>query len=227
MSAQARAQPRVVEAHMTMRMPEGPPRAAGFWCAFWLVSLVAFGALLWQFANEPDDSAPETARSEAGSEVDERVDRRPEGGDGRDRYAEEREPAPPEPLEGADERLGERERPRPGAPGRDSNREDAARDEAPVPLVLTPAPRFIADGGYVAQLGAFRAERSVRPAWDRLARRAPELFEEARLDVQRVEIKERGVFYRMRAGYFADRTNALRFCQNLRAHHQDCMPVRR
>lgn len=225
MSAQVRVHPRMVEAHMSMKMPEAPPRAAGFWCAFWLVSLLAFGALLWQYSEHSaapiaDDGA---SNGDAGSALDERA----RGGDRRDRYEEDSAAAPPlEPLEGGDERLGSREAPRPVAPGR-NRRGEGGRDEAPAPLVITPAPRFVGEGAYVAQLGAFRAERSVRPAWDRLTRRAPDLFEEARLDIQRVEIKERGVFYRMRAGYFADRTNAMRFCQQLRAHHQDCMPVRR
>jgi hypothetical protein len=200
---------------MTMRMPEGGPRAtSGFWCAFWLVSLVAFGALLWQYANVPEDTAVwesgDAPAPESRSEHDERYEAE------RDER-NERTRREPEALEG--DREGERdrvERPRSGE-----------RPPPPPPVVIEPAPRFIANGAYVAQLGAFRAERSVRPAWDRLARRAPELFEEARLDVQRVEIKERGVFYRMRAGYFVDRTNALRFCQRLRAQHQDCMPVRR
>jgi hypothetical protein len=205
-----------------MRMPEGGPRASsGFWCAFWLVSLVAFGALLWQYANVPEDGAVWESESEQRSEDisgrDARQGRGDSAGADRDERAR-REPL--EPLE------GDREEAR----GRDGASERAARGERPAPappLVIEPAPRFIANGPYVAQLGAFRAERSVRPAWDRLARRSPELFEEARLDVQRVEIKERGVFYRMRAGYFADRTNAMRFCQRLRAQHRDCMPVRR
>jgi hypothetical protein len=219
--------PRVVEAHMSMKMPEAPPRAAGFWCAFWLVSLVAFGALLWQYSDRSEAPSGDGAQSDGEFQSEDRPERRGEDRAGRDGYEREA-PAPTEPLEGGDERLGERDGPRPEAPGRDRDRRrDGARDEAPAPLVITPDPRFIASGGYVAQLGAFRAERSVRPAWDRLSRRAPDLFEEARLDVQRVEIKGRGVFYRMRAGYFADRTNALRFCQQLRAVHQECLPVQR
>jgi hypothetical protein len=205
---------------MTMRMPEGGPRAtSGFWCAFWLVSLVAFGALLWQYANVDEDGAVWEGNSESRPEVHaDRGDRYDADSD-RDERDRDR---PVEPLEGDRDSVRDRADTR----DREGPTRSGERAPPPAPVVIEPAPRFVANGGYVVQLGAFRAEAAVQPAWERLARRAPELFDRAQLNVVRVEDKERGVFYRMRAGYFADRTNALRFCQHLRARPNDCVPTR-
>jgi hypothetical protein len=189
-----------------MQLPEtggGAARGGGssFWCAFWVVSLIAFGLLIWQYAAMPQD-APFWEAEEG--------DYGPEDGPG-----PEAEPDPaPGPLEGADHH---------GPPPPNGGSRVVERPEPPEPVVIAPEPRFIAGGRYVAQLGAYRSERTVRPTWDRLARQAPSLFEEARLDIERTESKERGILYRMRAGYFADHTNAERFCRELRSVHRDCV----
>ena len=59
------------------------------------------------------------------------------------------------------------------------------------------------------------------------AARAPALFAPARLDVQRADLGARGIYYRVRAGYFADRANAARFCDRIREMGQDCIPAAR
>ncbi|MES1203390.1 MAG: SPOR domain-containing protein, partial [Pseudomonadota bacterium] len=80
------------------------------------------------------------------------------------------------------------------------------------PVRLAAAPAFVANGPYVAQVAALQSEGGVQPAWDRLASRAPQLFAGAHLDVERADLGQRGVYFRVRAGYFADRDNARRFC---------------
>lgn len=92
---------------------------------------------------------------------------------------------------------------------------------------LTAAPSFAGSGPYVAQLAALQSEAAVQPAWARLSSRAPNLFGQARLDVQRADLGQRGVYFRVRAGYFADRANASRFCERIRQMGQDCIPVAR
>jgi hypothetical protein len=99
----------------------------------------------------------------------------------------------------------------------------SATPSAPAP----DAPSFAADGPYVAQVAALQSEAAVQPAWTRLASRAPNLFTHARLDVQRADLGARGVYYRVRAGYFADRANASAFCERIRQMGQDCIPVAR
>lgn len=92
---------------------------------------------------------------------------------------------------------------------------------------ITPAPQFVGNGPYVAQVAALRSEAGVEAAWNRLATRAPALFEHARLDVERADLGQNGFYYRIRAGYFADRENAGRFCDRIKAMGQDCIAVRR
>lgn len=95
------------------------------------------------------------------------------------------------------------------------------------PPTLGAAPNFVSSGPYVAQLTALQSEQSVDPAWRRFASRAPQLFAQAHMDVERADLGARGIYYRVRAGYFADRTNATRFCDRIRQMGQDCIVVAR
>ncbi len=92
---------------------------------------------------------------------------------------------------------------------------------------LSATPRFVDGGAYVAQVAALQSEASVNPAWTRLSSRAPQLFASAHLDVERADLGARGIYYRLRAGYFADRANATRFCDRVRQMGQDCIVVAR
>lgn len=92
---------------------------------------------------------------------------------------------------------------------------------------LAPTPSFVANGPYVAQLAALQSEAAVAPAWRRLSSRAPNLFAAAALDVERADLGQRGIYYRVRAGYFPDRANAARFCERIRQMGQDCIATAR
>lgn len=95
------------------------------------------------------------------------------------------------------------------------------------PPRLTAPPRFVANGPFVAQVAALQSEVGVDTAWQRLASRSPDLFSQARLDVERADLGARGTYYRIRAGYFADRDNATRFCDRIAQMGQDCIVVSR
>lgn len=86
---------------------------------------------------------------------------------------------------------------------------------------------FSPSGPYVAQLAALQSEAAVEQAWRRFSSRAPTLFAAARLDMERADLGARGVYYRVRAGYFADRAAAARFCDRIREFGQDCIPATR
>lgn len=106
----------------------------------------------------------------------------------------------------------------------------APAEEAPPtggPPQLSPAPSFASSGRYVAQLAALQSEAGVEAAWRRYASRAPDLFARADMDVERADLGQRGVYYRIRAGYFADRENASRFCERIRQMGQDCIVAAR
>lgn len=88
-------------------------------------------------------------------------------------------------------------------------------------------PDIVRDGPYVVQLAALQSEACVDAAWRRIAARSPQLFASARLDVERADLGPRGVYHRVRAGYFAERDDAARFCERLRRMGQDCIVVTR
>ena len=108
-------------------------------------------------------------------------------------------------------------------PGPEAVAEPAPRMET----AAAAAPRFVANGPYLAQLAALQSEAGVDLAWSRLASRAPDLFANARMDVERADLGQRGTYHRVRAGYFADRDNASRFCERIRRMGQDCIVVAR
>ena len=103
---------------------------------------------------------------------------------------------------------------------------DAAAQIAARPQPVQ-APRFVSNGPFLAQLAALQSEAAVAPAWARFSARAPDLFADARLDVERADLGARGIYYRVRAGHFPDRVNAVRFCDAIRQLGQDCIVVAR
>jgi hypothetical protein len=174
-------------------------RHAGVLYVLMLVIAVAFGGFLWQLY-----SAPEIPRIPAPAGPY-KVEPPPEVAAPQVQTTE----APPAPMEPA-----------------------LAAEESPVveldpqPVVLA-APVFVANGPYVAQLAALQSEAAVDPAWRRFASRAPDLFARARMDVERADLGARGVYHRVRAGYFADRANAALFCERIRQMGQDCIVAAR
>jgi hypothetical protein len=79
----------------------------------------------------------------------------------------------------------------------------------------------------VVQLAALRARNSAPPAWARLQKAHPMLLGDKELAVQEVDLGERGIFYRVQAGFFPDRAGASALCQALKARQQDCLVVKR
>ena len=106
----------------------------------------------------------------------------------------------------------------------------APESAAPASPVQTGAVQTAArtpSGAYVVQLAAFRARAGTRPAWVRLQRAHPMLLGDKELTVQEVDLGERGIFYRVQAGFFPDRAGASALCRALKARQQDCLVVKR
>ena len=187
-------------------------RHAGMVYILMLVVAVAFGGFLWQLYSAPEIpriTAPTSPyKIEPPAEARNAPDQVEQGA-----FADT--------LEGVTEQTAE-VTPRP-AP------ETVIVENAPAegPPQLGAAPAFASNGGYVAQLAALQSEAATDQAWRRLSSRAPQLFAHARLDVERADLGQRGIYYRVRAGYFADRANAARFCERIRQMGQDCIVAAR
>jgi hypothetical protein len=189
-------------------------RHAGMVYILMLVVAVAFGGFLWQLYSAPEIpriTAPTSPyKIEPPAEARNAPDQVEQGA-----FADS--------LEGVSEQTAE-VTPRP-APETVIVGAEAPPGEGPPQLGA--APIFANNGPYVAQLAALQSEAATDQAWRRLSSRAPQLFAHARLDVERADLGQRGVYYRVRAGYFADRTNAARFCERIRQMGQDCIVAAR
>jgi len=87
------------------------------------------------------------------------------------------------------------------------------------------APVFAPNGAFLAQIASLKSADAAEAAWTRFSRRSPALFQNARKDVQQADLGERGVYFRVRAGYFASRADAAQFCGQVKALGQECLVV--
>ncbi len=102
-----------------------------------------------------------------------------------------------------------------------------ASSESPVPQVAALPPAAAPAGPYVVQLAALKSQDGARPAWRRLQKAHSVLLSEREMAIQEIDLGERGIFHRVQAGYFTDRTSALELCTALKARGQDCLVVKR
>lgn len=104
--------------------------------------------------------------------------------------------------------------------------------ETPVPVAETPAPVVekaaapASKGAYVVQLLALRDEASAKAAWTKLTQKYRSLGDHA-LDIEKADLGDKGVFYRVRAAGFTSRSAATSFCSDLKKAGQDCMVRKR
>ncbi len=94
------------------------------------------------------------------------------------------------------------------------------------PAAPTPqAKKIAADAGaYLVQLGAYRSDAEAHAAWKKIQKQHPALSGHEP-SVVKADLGQRGVYYRLRAGGFADAGTAKGFCQKLSGAGQACMTV--
>jgi cell division septation protein DedD len=92
-----------------------------------------------------------------------------------------------------------------------------------VGLVAGPA---LAAGDYFVQLASVKSDASARKEWKRLRKAHPELFGDLSLDVQRADLGDRGIFYRIRTGPFPNKATAQDMCWQIKAAKLGCLVVR-
>ncbi|MGG5818772.1 SPOR domain-containing protein [Falsiroseomonas sp. HW251] len=99
----------------------------------------------------------------------------------------------------------------------------ATAPPAPAQRVAAPSPT----GRVSVQLGALPTEEAARAEWDRLGRRAPELFQGRGPQVLRLDRGDgQAPLFRLRTGGIADQEQATQFCEQVRARGANCVPVR-
>ena len=83
----------------------------------------------------------------------------------------------------------------------------------------TPAPA----GSYVVQVAAQKTEADAASTWQQLQQKYPAVLGSQQAAIRRVDLGERGVFYRAQVGPFGSRSQASEVCQNLKAAGGECV----
>ncbi len=106
----------------------------------------------------------------------------------------------------------------------------APQPVAPPQPVAAPAanlpPRVPTEAGYRLQLGALRNEDAARQEWERLQRAQPDLLGKLALTTARVDLGDKGIFYRIEAGPIADPAEAAQSCATLKSRNVGCILVK-
>lgn len=89
-----------------------------------------------------------------------------------------------------------------------------------------PQARTMPGGGYVVQVTSQRSEADARTAYASLQRKFPGVLGPYQPSINAATVGDRGVFYRVRVGPFANSSDASTVCNNLRSAGGDCVVQR-
>ena len=89
-------------------------------------------------------------------------------------------------------------------------------------MVIPPAPATTASAGSVAlQIGAYKSEEEANASWSTFSHKHP-MATAYQMEVRKVDLGAKGVWYRLRLGSFVDKTEAGAFCDKLKADGGTC-----
>lgn len=89
----------------------------------------------------------------------------------------------------------------------------------PKPAASVPA----SGGGYVLQIGAFKSQAEAASAWKSYQAKHAALLSGYSDNIQQADLGEKGTWYRLRVGGFADKEVATALCDRLKADGGACM----
>jgi hypothetical protein len=101
---------------------------------------------------------------------------------------------------------------------------EAAPGESTPAAAVPPAP--MAAGAFLVQLAAARSEDAARAEWSRLSGKHKDVLGSLSPTVERADLGERGVFFRLKAGPLADRAQADAVCAAMKAQDDACLVVK-
>lgn len=94
-------------------------------------------------------------------------------------------------------------------------------------LSVTPSLELNGSGDYVVQLAAFSINADANAALEQTALKFSDAVGGNMLLVQRVDLGDRGIWYRLRVGYFATPDEAEEVCAEFQSLGQDCLVTTR
>lgn len=97
---------------------------------------------------------------------------------------------------------------------------------APQPVVTAPTPA--ASGDYVVQVASVRDRGDAQALWNTVSSKfgdvmTPGLYS----DIKRVDLNDKGIYYRLRVAGLPDKAAAKRLCDRLKARGQACLVARK
>lgn len=95
----------------------------------------------------------------------------------------------------------------------------AAAASSPAPANDAPT----SAGNYRVQLAALKTEADARTAWKRMAAKYPDILGALTLHLEKADLGTKGIYYRVQAGAFTDKTAARALCEKLKAKGQQCL----
>jgi hypothetical protein len=104
---------------------------------------------------------------------------------------------------------------------------------APAPVAVAkvappPAPVSapVASGAYVAQIAAFKSQAEAEAGWAAFKRNHAAILGGMSPNIVSVDLGEKGTWFRLRTGSFADKASAADFCARLKAEGAICLPAK-
>jgi len=117
--------------------------------------------------------------------------------------------------------------------------EQPIRIEAPKPVVVATQPPVVATrpaatsatasrkSDWVVQVASTRSETDARAVWTTLQRKHPGLVSGRYADVKRVDLDDKGIYYRTRVAGLTDKSAAQSLCNSFKAAGQACFVAKR
>lgn len=94
------------------------------------------------------------------------------------------------------------------------------------PVETRPAPAA-GNSEWVVQVASVRSESDANNIWSRLQGKFPGLVSSSVSDIKRVDLGDKGIYYRLRVSGLADKSAANSMCASFKAGGQDCLVTRR
>lgn len=92
----------------------------------------------------------------------------------------------------------------------------------PVAEAKPVATKPVRGGGYLLQIGAYKSEAEAMAAWKTYEGKHATLLNGFSPDVQKADLAEKGVWYRLRIASFPDKDGAMALCDRLKAQNGAC-----
>jgi hypothetical protein len=98
---------------------------------------------------------------------------------------------------------------------------------APAPQVAArPAPESVETGAYLVQVSSQRSEADAQASYRALQAKHPGVFGTRRPIIKRVDLGDKGIYFRAHAGPFASGEEATEMCNSLKAANEKCIVQR-